>query len=198
MYASTFWDRTWESLLLLFPLWLVSLLAWLIFKPSLATDVEKFNQEDAERYRAVYEVLNPKIGITWAAGGVLAFAAYGVMVVNWPHSNWLATTFVPLLRILAEILIGAAFGQGVDLALRGAPIIERWIRHERVEQGFGRARAASLWFLRNPSVVFALFLIGFVSIAGYRGAATDMVLNIAGALIVTRYLGPVASRLERL
>jgi hypothetical protein len=198
MYATIFLERTWESLLTLFLLWISLLLVWLFFKPSLAPDMETISSEDAERYRNIYERLNPKIGKTWLAGGMLALAAFGVETLNWPHANWLGATFVPLLRVLAEILIGAAFGQAVDLMLRGAPIIERWIRREKREQGLGRVRVPLLWFLRNPSVVFAVLLVGLVSIVGYQGAPTDMVLNISGALIVTRYLGPVLGKLEQL
>jgi hypothetical protein len=192
MYASIFFARTWESLAFLFVAWVVILLVWLILKPSLARDMESVSPQDAEIYRAVYERANPRIGRTWIAGGILAMAAYAVMLINWPHENWSGTTLVPLLRVLAEFSIGAAFGQGVDLVLGGAPVVERWIKREEREKSLGRAAAPLLWFLRNPSLVFAIILISLVSIIGYQGDATEMVLNIAGALIVTKYLGPVS------
>ena len=182
----------------LFVVWVAMLLYWLVLKPSLARDMESLSSQEAEKYRAHYEVANPRIARTWIAGGILALVAYGVMIINWPHANWMGTTLVPLLRVLAEFSIGAAFGQGVDLVLSGASVVERWIKRQKPEKQFGRAAEPILWFLRNPSVAFALLVVAFVSTIGYEGAATEMVLNIAGALIVTKYLSSGSAPTERI
>ncbi len=198
MYAEIFLERTWESFLTLFLLWIGVLFVWLVFKPSLASAMGTLSPEEAERYRAVYKILNPKIGSTWIVAGILALTAYCAEAFNWPNPNWLGTTFVPGLRVSAEILIGAAFGQGVDLVLRVASVMEHWIRREKLEWKLGRVQGPLLWFLRNPGVVYSAFLIGLISTLRYQGAASDMVLGVAGTLILTRSYGRVSAQLEKL
>lgn len=64
MFSSTFFDRTWESLLFLFLSRAVVLIVWLFFKPSLARDMESLSPKEAETYLEIYKVANPKIGRT--------------------------------------------------------------------------------------------------------------------------------------
>ena len=87
-------------------------------------------------------------------------ADYGLFALDGPNSNWLAHTLIPLVRVVSEFLIGAAFGQAVDLMLSGAPIIERFIVNKRLDERFGRAGPAALFFLRNPSPIFAVRKLG--------------------------------------
>jgi hypothetical protein len=196
VYASEVFGRTWGSLLVLFLIWIGLLIVWLVFKPSLASAMEALSRTEAERYRAIYKILNPLIGRTWAFAGILALTAYGVEVFNWPHPNWLGTTIVPGLRAAAEILIVAAFGQGVDLVLRSASIIEGWIKREKLEGKLGPLQRPLLWFLRNPGVAYSIVLVGLVSTFKYQGAATEMVLGVAGTLILGRLFAGVSRQLS--
>lgn len=198
MYESIFLGRTLGAFLALLLIWFGVLCGWLVFKPSLASAIETLSKEDAERYRAVYKMLSPLIGVAWIFAGMVALTAYGVEALNWPHPNWLGATFVPGLRVSAEILFVGAFGQGVDLVLSGACMVESWIRRQKLECKLGPLRRPLLWFLRNSGIVYSFILVGLVAALKYQGAATDMVLGIAGTLILSRVFARASWQLQKL
>jgi hypothetical protein len=194
-----FLERTWREALAVLLFWGTVLYAWLRFEPALVKDVRDLDSRIAEMYRAVCDGARPRLRNIWIAGGALAIAAYVVTVINGPHQNWTATTLVPLVRGSAEFFIGVAIGQAVDLLLRGGPIIGNLIRKKKsLKKRLGLFWPVADLFLQNINAVFAFLLLLFVLWWGYDGAPSDIVLNIAAALFVSRYIGSISSELDNL
>lgn len=187
---------TWPDFMFTFVTWCLSLIVWTSFEPSFAKDVAEFNTEAAVLYRRASESARPKIRNLWLFGGSLGTVAYALTIVYWPHPNWALGTVVPLLRTLAEFVLGAAFGQAADLMLRGGPIVGGLIRRQDLERRLGVWGPPVTFTLRNVNAVFALLMTIFVLIVGYEGEPTQMVVNVAAALAASRYLGSISGELD--
>jgi hypothetical protein len=159
------------------------------------SDVREFDAEIAASLHDAYVRAAAKIRNLWIGGGIFASLAYVTVAVTWPHSNWIAESLVPFLRLFAELLVGFSFSQAVDLMFRPASIMANLISQSPDFWKLGSHGPKVMLLLRNVNVLFALMLLA-INLVHYQGTASDMMLSISAALFIGRYVGSTSADVD--
>ncbi len=188
--------RTWP--LLTFGLFAWAAFPWIWRRVRLPYDDVVAEQDVviAQQYCAIYGRAVPKVRRLWVLGGATAILDYALEASSWQQSNWTTITAVPLLRIVAALLIGAASALALDLVFREVDIAVQLVKRNYEWSKAPWLVRFLVILLRHTTLLVGLSLVIPMLFVRYCGITTDTIVGVAVTLIVSRYVGFVSRELD--